>query len=59
MVVKNKKGVEFTLQTIAAFILILIVVIVIANYFVGNYSEGANSLFNIGNSSIESAKNYK
>lgn len=55
----NKKGVELTLQTIAIFILVIIVMIMIISFFTTHYGDGADRLFDVGNSTIESAKNYK
>ncbi len=55
---KNKKGAELALQTIVVFIILLIVLIFIIYFFVGHYSQGSSNLFEIGNKSINIAKNY-
>ena len=59
MTIKSKKGIELTLQTIVIFIIAVVVLIVIIMFFTTHYGDNVSNLFNIGNGSIEAAKNIK
>jgi len=54
---KNKKGVELALTTIVVFIILVITLFVIINFFSGNYIDNSNKLIEIGNNSINQYRN--
>ncbi len=51
----NKKGVELTLQTIVIFIILVVVLVVMIFFFVNHYGDNLGTLWDVGNSSIQSA----
>lgn len=53
MVVKSKKGVEMTLQTIVMMIIILIVIIVVIMFFVKHNSSSTGIISTVGNTIIK------
>ncbi len=53
----NKKGVELTLQTVIIFIILLVVLIVMIYFFTTHYGSNSESLINIGEEAINTAKN--
>lgn len=55
---QNRKGIEMTLQTVVIFILLIIVLAVVSFFFVNNYMDNSGMLTNVGNSTIDSVKNF-
>ena len=56
-IIKNKKAVELSLQTIVIFIIILITFIVVVYFFISHYGEGSSNVINVGNDIIQNSKN--
>ncbi len=57
--IKDKKGVELTLNTIIVFIILLIVMIVVILFFSEHFTTNNDSITNIGKDAILNAKNLK
>ena len=55
MIVKSKKGVELTLQTVAVFIICVIVLLVMIFFFTGSVSDGSDAIIGISDSAIASS----
>lgn len=57
MSIKNKKGVELSLETVVVFIILVIVLIVILYFFIGHYTEGSTNLINSSSELIKESNN--
>lgn len=55
MIIKSKKGVELTLQTIVILIIVLVVLVIVISFFATEYGDAASGLFSAGNDSIQHA----
>ena len=55
---KEKKGVEMTLNTIVILIILVIVLIVMIFFFSKYYGSNANNLNTIGNNAINMSRNF-
>jgi len=54
---KGRKAMELSLQTVVTFIILIIVLIVLLYFFSTHYNENSNTVFQIGKSAIDTAKN--
>lgn len=50
--IKNKKGVELTWETIVVFIIIIVVFIVVVIFFVKHYGANSAGLMNVSKDAI-------
>lgn len=55
---RNKKAQELSLEKIVIFIIVIIVLFIVIYFFSNSYSNNSDTIFNVANSSIDSAKNY-
>jgi uncharacterized protein (UPF0333 family) len=46
-IIKNKKGIELSLETIVIFIILIIVLVVMIYFFTHNYTSNNNQIHNI------------
>lgn len=57
-IIKSKKGVELTFNTIIVLVIMIIVLIVLVSFFISNYGSNSETINNVGTSAINSAKNF-
>lgn len=55
--IKNRKGMELSLNTIVIFILLLVTLVVVIYFFTTHYGDNSNILMNLSKGAIENAKN--